>query len=143
MSEGPIPALLRFTAVVDDQPPFEDQQGNPCPCRELDGFEAPLGHPSWSGRTPPLHVGCRCVVEVVRFTATSELASRMEEMYLAQLRERGFPSPVFIDDKCDGCGPDGRGRRGISFGADKPVLCTPCMTNGMAALMLDPARQTS
>jgi hypothetical protein len=55
----------RFRAVIDGRLPFEDEQGNDCRCAELDGFEAPADSAEWNTRMPPLHEGCRCVVEIV------------------------------------------------------------------------------
>lgn len=43
-----------------------------------------------------------------------------------------FPSAVFIDDHCDGCGKsDGRG---VSWGAGKPVLCAQCIEDARRVL---------
>jgi hypothetical protein len=39
-------------------------------------------------------------------------------------RRRGFPAAVFIDDKCDAC--DATQVRGVSYGANKPVICWEC-----------------
>lgn len=56
--------LLRFRAELDDAPPHVDEQGHPCRCRELDGLEAPAGDPIWLTSMPPLHEGCRCIVDI-------------------------------------------------------------------------------
>lgn len=44
----------------------------------------------------------------------------------------GFPARVIIDDKCDSCGPGGKGQPGVAYGADKPVLCLPCLRLGLS-----------
>ncbi len=62
--KGEVP-VYRFCAVVDNQPPHQNEAGVECRCRELDGREAPADDPIWKTSLPPLHEGCRCVIEVV------------------------------------------------------------------------------
>jgi hypothetical protein len=46
----------------------------------------------------------------------------------------GFPAWVVIDDKCDGCGPEAKGRHGVAYGAGKPVICERCLVRGVELL---------
>lgn len=42
-----------------------------------------------------------------------------------------FPAMVYIDDKCDACGA--KGRMGVSWGFEAPVLCVTCLALGATA----------